>query len=701
MKKSIGMWKLAALLLLALCAPMIYAQAAGGSYTVSFNANGGTGTMTAQTVTVGAATALKKNTFTRAGYVFDAWNTAANGSGTPYADQASVYSIAKDTVLYAQWKADANTCVVTFHPNTGTYKTGTQTMTKGTARALTTLSALGYRPGGCTFRGWSTASNGSGTTYKDGESVTLTGNLDLYAQWDRNSYTVYFDANGGYGDEMAPQEFLCGVSQSLRWNKYKNDGNLKFAGWALTRDGSVRYSDGESVYSLSTVDGDAVTLYAIWRGSGASAQIRLERGGVSYGKMSGYIGEDYYFSAKTGVYNLVTESGGKTMTSLVKSSKNDISGVVDVPDASVSSILTVKSGTPEVVVGNLDTAAYDSRRSGYRVVLRMTVEKKTESGTEQQQAIRKSYGSGALDFYDLALSRTVDGATDKTFQNELSRNLLIYLPLGGRTAENVVVYRWHDGAVQELTRDTSREEYIGVEDDWLVIHARRFSTYAVGSADRAAATEQTPAQTGYAAGVSGCLRGASCPIDTYYVDSSPSAWYHDGVHWALARGVMRGYSPHCFGPDDQVTRASLVTMLWRLEGSPNSSRALPFTDVPDDAWYATAVRWATGAGIINGRSGRLFEPEGTLTREELATALYRHCTRKKTESAENWMFLPGFSDMPEVSGWAYEAINWMALNGIFEGTLTSSGNRMLRPKWAATRAETAEVIMRYWNYYTA
>ncbi len=664
------------------------------SYTVTFHANGGTGTMSAQTVTAGTATALTKNAFAYSGRTFSHWNTSANGSGTRYTDGQSV-TLNGNLNLYAIWSP-----YVAYHSDIDSYEY-IQMVPSGSAA---TLSPSKLSVEGCEFLCWNTARNGSGKDYYKGDSVTLTENLDLYAQWHQNTYTVYFDPNGGEGD-MDPQDFTCGEYHTLRRNKFEN-GNQRFYGWARSPEGSVKYDDGESVKNLCTEDGDSITLYAVWRSgsSNSNANLNLLRGRTNYGSTTRRLGETYRFYNKSGVYNLVTESGGKTCTTLVKSSGSEVTGVADIPDASINSILTVRAGMPEIVVGQLDAAAYDYRQKNSRVTLELTVEKKNESSSNSQhKAIREASGSNAsLDFYDFTLSRTLGGSTDKNFSGELERNLDIYLPRSNYTGKNVIVYRWHDGSVQTLKQGlTLNGEYVSVDGDWVVIHARRFSTYAVGYTDENPLEEltQTINNTVTNTGVSGCRHDSSCPISTYYVDASPNAWYHDGVHWALSQGVMKGYSAHCFGPDDKVTRASLVTMLWRLEGSPYSGRDLSFRDVPSDAWYATAVRWATGAGIINGRTGNVFEPGDTLTREELATVLYRHASRTKDTSSDDLLFLPSFSDLSEVSGWAYDAVNWMAMNGVFEGTLTSSGSRVLNPRWAATRAETAEVLMRYWKYY--
>ena len=144
--------------------------------TVTFNANGGSGSMAAETAN--APTTLTSNGFTRVGYTFTGWNTAANGSGTAYANDAS-YDFSANTTLYAQWKANPS-YTVTFNANGGTGSTPAETKNVPTA-----LTANGFSRAGYTFTGWNTAANGSGTAYANDGTYNFTANTTLYAQWRR------------------------------------------------------------------------------------------------------------------------------------------------------------------------------------------------------------------------------------------------------------------------------------------------------------------------------------------------------------------------------------------------------------------------------------------------------------------------------------------------------------------------------------
>lgn len=143
------------------------------NHTVTFNSNGGSGSMAAQTASV--ATNLTNNSFTNGSCTFSGWNTAANGLGTAYADGAS-YGFASDITLYAQWSCGSHT--VTFNANGGS-----GSMTPQTANTTTNLTSNTFTNGSCIFLGWNTAANGSGTSYSNNQAYSFATDITLYAQW--------------------------------------------------------------------------------------------------------------------------------------------------------------------------------------------------------------------------------------------------------------------------------------------------------------------------------------------------------------------------------------------------------------------------------------------------------------------------------------------------------------------------------------
>ena len=203
--------------------------------TVSFDANDGSGTMSAQSGTAGQNITLPRNCFTYADHTFTGWNTAADGTGNPYDDGATVF-FTEDTTLYAQWTQKP---VVTFDANGGDGSMSPQTVEPN---AATPLIANAFTRADYDFTGWNTAADGSGTTYADRAAVTLSGNCTLYAQWTLRKYHVRW-LNW---DGSVLQEGYYTCEEYAAWDDWNNptptrpeDENYtyKFSGW-------VPYSDG-------------------------------------------------------------------------------------------------------------------------------------------------------------------------------------------------------------------------------------------------------------------------------------------------------------------------------------------------------------------------------------------------------------------------------------------------------------------------
>lgn len=192
-----------------------------------------------------------------------------------------------------------------------------------------------------------------------------------------------------------------------------------------------------------------------------------------------------------------------------------------------------------------------------------------------------------------------------------------------------------------------------------------------------------------------CERDDSCPISVFY-DSDPTAWYHDGVHWALESGVMGGYSPHYFGPNDVTTRAMVVTMLWRMEGSPKVDYENPFYDVNESDWYAPAILWARSNSIVSGNSPHYFGPNDAVTREQFAIML-RNYARYKGVDVDEYAdaSLDGYGDASDVSPYAVDALRWAVGAGIVTGMTNGTRAVVLAPQASASRAVVATMLMRY------
>ncbi len=192
----------------------------------------------------------------------------------------------------------------------------------------------------------------------------------------------------------------------------------------------------------------------------------------------------------------------------------------------------------------------------------------------------------------------------------------------------------------------------------------------------------------------GCSMGGDCPL-TGYGDLTPTAWYHDGVHYCIENGLMQGVSTAEFQPDGPATRAQFVMILWRLEGRPEAAGTSSFSDVADGAWYAEAVRWAAENGVVKGYDNGCFGPNDTVTREQMVTILYRYAQYKGRDvSAGEGTELQGFTDAAEVSGYAEPAMRWACGAELMTG-IAQDGGMALMPKDTTTRAQVATLMLRF------
>ena len=176
-----------------------------------------------------------------------------------------------------------------------------------------------------------------------------------------------------------------------------------------------------------------------------------------------------------------------------------------------------------------------------------------------------------------------------------------------------------------------------------------------------------------------------------FTDVPDGAWYAAAVEAVSDGGVMSGTSSTTFSPDQLVTRGMVVTVLWRLSGSPAPAGASSFPDVLDWYYYADAVAWAEENGIASGRSDGAFGGGDTVTREQLVAFLYRYAGYKGQDTAQSGAAALDFADAEEISSWALEAVTWAVDARLLSG---KTGN-LLDPRGSATRAEVAQILMNF------
>lgn len=186
-------------------------------------------------------------------------------------------------------------------------------------------------------------------------------------------------------------------------------------------------------------------------------------------------------------------------------------------------------------------------------------------------------------------------------------------------------------------------------------------------------------------------------VELPFTDVPEGAWYADAAAYVYEHGLMAGTSATTFAPDATTSRSMIATILWRMAGSPVVNYAMNFADVPQDQWYSEAIRWAASEGIVGGYGSGLFGANDLITREQFAVMLYRYAQEQGYDVSigENTNIL-SYTDVADLSEYAISAMQWAVGAGIINGTGDGS---TLSPQGQATRAQAAVMLMRFCEEY--
>ena len=198
-----------------------------------------------------------------------------------------------------------------------------------------------------------------------------------------------------------------------------------------------------------------------------------------------------------------------------------------------------------------------------------------------------------------------------------------------------------------------------------------------------------------------CPGGPTCPGYAFRDMPAPDIWAHAGLDYCIDRGYINGLSATTVDPSGTCTRAQLVCILYRIQGEPKvvegyelDKLRAPFDDVPRGQWYTNAIWWAKFTGIVNGTSATTFDPNGQITREQLAAILYRYTAKYAPDATGNAASLAAYPDAGSVSAYARDAMAWAVGNGLISG-IPYGKTDYLEPGGSATRAQVATILMRY------
>ena len=448
-------------------------------------------------------------------------------------------------------------------------------------------------------------------------------------------YSVTLHPNGGtIADGKDVTSYLCGTGASLPGAGDVTRSGYRFAGWYA--DESL--TDGPYT-QISAADAGDMAFYARWvrRSSGGGGSSSSSRpAGPSTGHSDGWtdIREE-----------IGSAEDGDTVTI-------DMNGETEVP-AEIFEEIAGKDITVELDMGGGVTWTVDGRDVPEDTDLSdldLGVDMDTSGiSVDVINTVTGEYGA-------VQVSLDHDGA--------FGFALTLTAPLGRENAGYWANLYHYDEGEEALT----------------------FETSARIAADGSAALRMTHASQ-YAIVID--EKSHALPFE----DVGTDAWYSDAVAYVYRNGLMSGTSGSTFSPDAAITRAQLVTILWRMAGSPQVNGLMDFDDVSQDAYYAEAVRWAASEGIAGGYGNGLFGSDDPITREQMAAILYRFAQHMGYDVSigEDTNIL-SYTDAPDVSGYAVAALQWACGAGIIRGTGDGS---TLTPQGGATRAQAAVILTRF------
>ena len=548
---------------------------------------------------------------------------------------------------------------------------------------------------GYTFVGWNTAADGSGTSALE---ITLDADITLYAQWEKAVYTVTLHANGGTINSGNVTNYTYGTETPLPTTQDITRAGYTFAGWY---DNEALSGEPETVIPANATG--EKTYYAKWTANTYTVTLNTNNGTINSGNIT-----DYTYGIETTLPTDVTRAG-YTFAGWYDNEALEGDAVTAIPadatgDKEYWAKWTAKSypSTPSVIPPTVSEETIDAIQAA-DLGETVTVDLSSGSTKLDKEVFETLAGKDVTLVVDLGdgVSWTVNGTdvpkdadfTDIDMGVTMNSDGIPVEVVNAITGErdSVQITLAHDGAFGFAMTLTAP---LGAENAGYWANLYHFNE------DANAMTFETAAPIGSDGSVSLALSHASqyaIVIDDHnhgivtlpFTDVSAGDWFYDPVCYVYSQGLMTGTSATTFEPNTPLSRAMLVAVLHRLEGSPAAS-AGDFTDVADGDWYAQAVNWAASVGVVNGMGDGTFQPNAAITREQMAAILRNHAQYKGLDVTATGD-LTHYSDAASVSDWAKESVAWAVDQGLISGMTVDT----LQPQGLSTRAQVAAVLQRY------
>ena len=676
----------------------LYPVWTANQYTVTLDSNGG-GAVTPSTVTATYDQSLNNLPVPkRLRYVFSGWYDAQAG-GKQYVDgngnSTARYDKTENCTLYAQWQ-EAPDCTVTFDPNGGTLN-GDATSSEQQNAPITQPTAPTRT--GHTFTGW----------YKDLACTQpwdfddwVTGDMTLYAGWRANSYTLSFDTAGGSAIGPITQDYGTTINAPAAPTK---TGYI-FTGWSPALPATMpaenltvtaKWTINQYTITFDTAGGSEIAPITQDYGTDLAAPADPTKTGYTFTGWEPELpatmpAKNITVAAQWSInqYTITFDTAGG---SAIDPITQDYGTTINAPAAPTKTGYTFTGWSPAIPVtmpAENVTVTAQWRINSYTVSL------DPNGGRVSPDALSVTY---LTPYGSLPTPVRSDYRFDGWY---LGDEKIEAQTVMSQASPHTLTARWtfQPSAIVGPSRDTLTLETNG-GSPIAPIHAARGTTLELSALqpeksgfrftgwylDKALTLPVTSLrldgdQTVYAGWVS---------LELPFRDVRPEDWFYDDVRYVYESGLMNGTAEGLFSPDLFTSRAMIVTVLWRLSGSPVVNYYMPFADVDQAAWYAEAVRWAASCGIVTGYDNGNFGPNDPITREQLAAILYRCAAyRQEDTSIGADTNILSFTDAVSVSEYAVPALQWACGAGILQGA-----DGALLPTHPATRAQTAAMLARY------
>ena len=677
----------------------LYPVWTANQYTVTLDSNGGDSVTPSRIKVTYGEDCPAMPVLQWVGHIFDGWYDAQAG-GKQYVNadghSTATYDKTENCTLYAIW-SDAPDCTVTFDPSGGILAG------KNTSEQRSNDSVQ-YKPDDPTkeghfFLGW----------YKDLACTQpwdfddwVTGDMTLYAGWHILDYTITFDSAGGSNIGHITQNYGTAITAPADPTKT----GYTFTGWdpelpatmpAKVMTVTAQWSINQYTITFDTAGGSAIDPITQDYGTTINAPAAPTKTGYTFTGWDKTIpatmpAGDMTITAQWSInqYTISFDSAGGSAIAPIT---QDYGTTINAPAAPTKTGYTFIGWEPELPptmpAENVTVTAQWSINS-------YTVSLDPNGGRVSPDALSVTYLTA---YGPLPTPVRSDYRFDGWY---LGDDKIEPQTVMSQASPHTLTARWtfQPSAIVGPSRDTLTLETNG-GSPIAPIHAARGTTLELSALqpeksgfrftgwylDKALTLPVTSLrldgdQTVYAGWVS---------LELPFRDVRPEDWFYADVRYVYESGLMNGTAEGLFSPDLFTSRAMIVTVLWRLSGSPVVNYYMPFADVDQAAWYAEAVRWAASCGIVAGYDNGNFGPNDPITREQLAAILYRCAAyRQEDTSIGADTNILSFTDAVSVSEYAVPALQWACGAGILQGA-----DGALLPTHPATRAQTAAILHRF------